>query len=294
MQNRVPQSQTRSLPLPSPTPWPMVLALGLSLILTGLVTHLVIGMLGLVLMLVASVGWFFQVLPHESHQLVAVSTDPTPVVSARTLMDRPEVLASRRTILPVERFRFTTGLRGGIAGGIWMTIPAALFGILRYHSVWYAANLLAAGGFVSWANASDAFLSQFHLQGLLAALAIHTLVSLAVGILYGALLPMFPHYPVATAGVMTPLLFTGIMYSALGIISPILNARIDWFWFVLSQLTFGLVCGFVVNFHAKIRTPQYRALPFSVRAGVHSNRSTFSGNSDTGPVQNSGHQEPPQ
>lgn len=277
MQNRFSRSQTNALFLPSPTPWPMVLALGLSLVLAGLVTNLVIGMLGLVLMLAGSVGWFFQVLPHESHVVIAVNTDRVAVSSTRTSMMRVDATGDHRKIVPVERFRFSTGLRGGIAGGLWMTVPAGIFGLLRYHSIWYAANLLAAGGFVSWANASDAFLSQFHMQGLLAAIAIHSLVSLSIGLLYGALLPMFPRYPIATAGLMVPLLFTGIMYSALGIISPILNERIDWLWFVLSQLTFGLVCGFVVNFHAKIRTPQFQALPFSVRAGIHSNRPSVSG-----------------
>jgi hypothetical protein len=130
-------------------------------------------------------------------------------------------------------------------------------------------NLLAAGGFLDWAGASDAFLGQFHLQGLLAALAIHGVTSLLVGLLYGAMLPMFPKYPVLTAGLIAPLLFTGILHSAIGIVSPILNQRIDWFWFVVSQIAFGLVCGFVVNLHAKVRTPQFQALPFAVRAGIH-------------------------
>jgi hypothetical protein len=55
----------------------------------------------------------------------------------------------------------------------------------------------------------------------------------------------------------------------IGVVSPILNQRIDWFWFVVSQIAFGLVCGFVVNLHAKVRTKQFRALPFAIRAGVH-------------------------
>jgi chromosome condensin MukBEF MukE localization factor len=29
------------------------------------------------------------------------------------------------------------------------------------------------------------------------------------------------------------------------------------------------VCGFVVNLQAKVRTPQFQALPFAVRAGLH-------------------------
>jgi hypothetical protein len=63
--------------------------------------------------------------------------------------------------------------------------------------------------------------------------------------------------------------FSAILYSVIGIVSPILNERIDWFWFVVSQAAFGLVCGFVVNLQAKVRTKQFRALPFAVRAGVH-------------------------
>jgi hypothetical protein len=212
------------------------------------------------------------VLPHEAHEPVAVDLAAVTIISARTLQPHSAASPERRKILPVETFRVTTGIKGGIAGGIAMTVPAALFSLLRYHSIWYAMNLLAAGGFIGWAGASDAFLSQFHLQGLLAALAIHGVTSLLVGLLYGAMLHMFPRYPILTAGFMAPLLFTGILYTAVGIVSPILNERIDWFWFIPSQLLFGLVCGFVVNLHAKVRTPQFQALPFAMRAGLHGDR----------------------
>jgi len=255
--------------LPSPTVWPMVMALGISLVLVGMVTNLGVGVLGILLAVAGSVGWFIQVLPHEQHEAVAVRTEAIQIATTRTSVRYLAASQIRRKILPIETFRVTTGIKGGIAGGIAMTIPAAVFSVLRYHSIWYATNLLAAGGFVSWAGASDAFLSEFHMQGLLAALAIHCVTSLLVGLLYGAMLQMFPRYPILTAGFMAPLLFTGILYSALGIVSPILNQRIDWFWFVISQIFFGLVCGFVVNLHAKVRTPQFQALPFAIRAGIH-------------------------
>jgi hypothetical protein len=122
---------------------------------------------------------------------------------------------------------------------------------------------------VSWAGESDAFLAQFHLKGLLAAMAIHGLTSVLIGLLYGAMLPMFPRKPILTAGFIAPLLWTGLLYSAIGVISPILNQRIDWLWFVISQIAFGLVAGYVVNLQVKVRTPQFRALPFAIRAGVH-------------------------
>jgi hypothetical protein len=262
--------QKNELQLPSPTAWPMVLALGIALVLTGMVTDGIVSILGGILAVAGMVGWFWQVLPHEAHEAVEVSTEEVRIVSSRTLAPRLPIGPMHRKIIPIETFRIVTGIKGGIAGGIAMAVPAVIFSVLKYHSIWYAMNLLAAGGFISWAGASNAFLSEFHLRGLLAALVIHGLTSLLVGLLYGAMLPMFPKYPILTAGFMVPLLFTGILRSALGIVSPILNQRIDWFWFVISQIAFGLVCGFVVNLQAKVRTPQFQALPFSVRAGLHS------------------------
>jgi hypothetical protein len=265
-------SDPNAIQLPRPTAWPLVLALGISLIMAGMVTNIVIGVLGLVFTLAGGVGWFFQVFPQEAHEAVPMSAEEVRIESARTILQREPAHPANeapRKILPIETFHVTTGIRGGIAGGTAMVVPATLFSLLKYHSLWYSVNLLAAGGFVSWAGASDAFLSQFHLQGVLAGFLIQGFVSLLVGLLYGAMLPMFPRYPILTAGFMAPLLFTGIVYSALGIVSPILNQRIDWFWFVISQITFGLVCGYVVNLQAKVRTPQFRALPFAVRAGLH-------------------------
>jgi hypothetical protein len=63
--------------------------------------------------------------------------------------------------MPVETFSIAAGIKGGIAGGIAMVVPATIFSLLKYHSLWYAVNLLAAGGFVSWAGESNAFLASF-------------------------------------------------------------------------------------------------------------------------------------
>jgi len=264
--------QMDSVVLPKPTAWPMVLALGLALLITGMVTHWAISLLGLVLSLRSAVGWFFEVLPHEHHISVPVQAEVITISSTRTARRAAPQGENHRKLLPIETFSITAGIKGGIVGGLAMIVPAALFGLIRYHSVWYAVNLLAAGGFVSWAGESNAFLAQFHLQGLLAATGIHALTSVLIGLLYGAMLPMFPRKPILTAGFIAPFLWTGILYSALGIISPILNARINWLWFVISQIAFGLVCGFVVNLQVKVRTPQFRSLPFSVRAGIHADQ----------------------
>ncbi len=255
--------------LPAPTVWPMVLALGIALICTGMVTHWVIALLGLLLIAPAVVGWFREVLPSENLVHVSVSTQIVPVSSSRAARARSPHGINHRKLLPIETFSVMAGIKGGIAGGTAMILPAALYGVIRYHSIWYAVNLLAAGGFVSWAGQSDAFLAQFHLQGLLAASAIHGTASVLIGLLYGAMLPMYPRKPIVTAGFIAPFLWTGLLYSALGVISPILDQRINWLWFVLSQIFFGLVAGYVVNLQVKVRTPQFQALPFVVRAGIH-------------------------
>ena len=264
-----PEHGSHGVHLPLPTAWPMVLALGITLVVTGMLTSAAVSILGLVLVLLSAVGWFRAVLPHEAHEIVSVEEAPMPILSMRIAIERLPAGPLHRKIIPVETFQFTTGLRGGIAGGIAMIVPATVFSLVKYHSLWYAMNLMAAGGFVSWANQSDRFLAQFHMQGFLAALGIHTVTSLLVGLLYGAMLPMFPRWPILTAGFLAPLLWTGLLASFLNVVSPILNQRIDWYWFVPSQIAFGLVAGFVVNLHSKVRTAQFQALPFSVRAGLH-------------------------
>lgn len=255
--------------MPLPTAWPFVLALGITLMVTGMLTNVAVSALGLVLTLAGAVGWFRAVLPEEAHEMVETREEPLEIASSRTSIERLPIGPMHRKVIPVETFQFTTGLKGGIAGGIAMIVPATIFSLVQYHSFWYATNLMAAGGFVSWADESDQFLAQFHMQGLLAALAIHAVASLLVGLLYGAMLPMFPRWPILTAGFLAPLLWTGLLSSVLGIVSPILNERINWYWFIPSQIAFGLVCGYVVNLQAKVRTPQFQALPFAVRAGLH-------------------------
>lgn len=262
--------RTPSVNLPAPTAWPMVLALGLALVITGMVTNVAISLFGLILAIAGAVGWFREVLPLERHESVSLDPQAVPVMaSAHSAVARLSISPMHRQLLPLETYKVTSGIKGGIAGGIAMAAPAMLFGWLKYHSVWYAINLLAAGGFVTWAGQSDAFLAEFHLQGLLAAMAIHGVTSLLVGLLYGAMLPMYPRMPILTAGFVAPFLWTGLVHSILGIVSPILNERIDWLWFLISQFAFGLVAGFVVNLDAKVRTPQFQALPWAVRAGLH-------------------------
>jgi hypothetical protein len=254
--------------LPAPTAWPIVLALGITLLLAGLVTCWAVSVLGLVLVVRSAAGWFRDVLPHEQHEQVTVTTEVVTIESSRTEVAKLPIAERHRKILPVERFTVGAGVQGGLAGGVAMIVPATAYGLIRYHSLWYAPNLLAAFAIPSWAARSTHFLASFHMEGLLVAVLVHILASVLVGLLYGAILPMFPWEPIATAGFLAPIFWTGLLYGTLEAVTPALNHRIDWLWFIASQVAFGLVAGFVVNLHVRVRTHQYQSLPFAVRAGL--------------------------
>jgi hypothetical protein len=166
----------------------------------------------------------------------------------------------------VESYPVVSGLRGGIAGGIVMIFPALLFGYLTQHSIWYAVNLLGGAGVAHWANATTADIAAFHWNGLIIATVIHAAICTLIGLLYGAMLPMWPKRPILLGGIVAPLLWTGLLYSILGFVNPAFNARIAWRWFTLSEILFGIVAGIVVTRSAKIRT--YQTLPFILRMGI--------------------------
>jgi MFS family permease len=98
------------------------------------------------------------------------------------------------------------------------------------------------------------------------AVVLHLMISLLVGLLYGAVLPMFPRRPIFLGGIVAPILWTGILHSILGLLNPLLDARIDWPWFVASQFAFGIVAGLVVASLARVHTRQF--VPFLMRAGI--------------------------
>jgi hypothetical protein len=252
--------------LPAPTVWPIVLAFGLTLIFAGLVTSISVSILGAVLALAGTVGWFRDVLPHEAHETVQVSDKAEPVITTRPEVARVGWITHElnRSRLPLEIYPVSAGIKGGLAGSVAMAVLAMIYGIASKHGIWYPINLLAAGFFPARDTAAQ--IAAFHWDSFVIAVAVHLVTSLVVGLLYGAMLPMFPRRPILLGGLVAPLLWSGLLHSILGIIDPLLNQRIDWFWFVLSQVGFGIVAGIVVSRQVRVRTWQH--LPFAVRAGV--------------------------
>ncbi len=257
----------KTVQVPAPTAWPMIAALGLTMAFAGLVTSFVVSAVGAVLLLAGAVGWFGEVFPQQHCELAEVEPAAAPVIAARAAAARLAVgEQGHRGILPLEIYPYSAGIKGGIAGGFVMAGLAVIHGVLAHGSPWYTINILAATAMANLANASTAALSAFDPQAFMVALVIHGIVSLLVGLLYGVMLPIVPRNPIFFGGVVAPLLWSGILYASLKVINPVLDARIEWRWFVLCQIGFGVVAGLVVARSERIHTFQH--LPFAMRMGI--------------------------
>lgn len=260
------RQEPRTVELPAPTEWPIIVAFGLTLVFAGFVTSASVSILGAIFAVAGCVGWFRDVLPREKHELVPVIGKTPAVATRRPQVARVEWMTEKlnRARLPLEIYPISAGVKGGLAGSIAMAILAVLYGIVSGHGVWYPINLLSAGLFP--ARSTVAEIAAFHWDALIIATIIHVLCSVLVGLLYGVMLPMFPRRPILLGGVIAPVLWTGLIHSMLEALDPVLNQRIDWLWFVVSQIGFGIVAGIVVSRQERISTWQY--LPFQVRAGI--------------------------
>ena len=52
--------------------------------------------------------------------------------------------------------------------------------------------------------------------------------------------------PFAWGGLLLPLLWTGTSYGLMGVVNPVLQERVDWPWFIVSQFVFGVAAAVVV------------------------------------------------
>ena len=80
------------------------------------------------------------------------------------------------------------------------------------------------------------------------------------------MLPMFARLPIVLGGLIGPVLWSGLLYSIMELLNPMLASRVDWIWFMASQIAFGVVAGIVVMWQERVSTREN--LPFIVRAGI--------------------------
>jgi hypothetical protein len=253
--------------VPARTAWPLVLAFGFTLLFAGLLTSISVSVLGAVLAVAGCVGWFREVLPHGREEVVQVVPEDLRVTTERHVVERLPVATDQlRAWLPVQTYPVSAGVKGGLAGGVAMAALACTYGVLKAGSIWYPINLLAAAVYAQSLKLGPAQLYSFHADSFLIALGLHALVSTLVGLLYGAMLPMFARRPIVLGGLIGPVLWSGLLYTMLGLLNPLLESRINWPWFMASQVAFGIVAGLVVIRQTRMTTREN--LSFAVRAGI--------------------------
>jgi hypothetical protein len=253
--------------VPAGTAWPIVLAFGFTLMFAGLLTSASVSVLGVVLAVAGCVGWFREVFPHESEETVRVTFEVQRIATERRVVERVPIAPDLvRVWLPLETYPISAGIKGGLAGGVAMAVLACTYGLFKAGSIWYPINLLAATVYAESLKLGPAQLNSFHAGSFAIAILLHCIGSIFVGLLYGAMLPMFARRPIVLGGLIGPVLWSGLLYSIMELLNPILASRISWAWFMASQIAFGVVAGIVVLRQERVSTREN--MPFALRAGI--------------------------
>jgi hypothetical protein len=226
-----------------------------------------VSFLGAALAIAACVGWFREVFPHEHEDVVPIVAEDIWIATERRLVDKVSVSTDQvRAWLPLETYPVSAGVKGGLAGSVAMAVLACTYGLLKTGSIWYPINLLAAVIYAPSEVPSISQFNSFHAGLFSLAVVLHLTTSLLVGLLYGAMLPMFPRRPILLGGLIAPVLWSGLLYSVIDLVNPVLASHIDWAWFMASQVAFGIVGGLVVI--RQVRVPTHENIPFAIRAGI--------------------------
>ena len=163
----------RTIELPAPTAWPIILAFGLTLVFAGLVTSTSVSILGAIFAVAGCVGWFCEVLPHEKQESLPIVDGVPTAETSRPQVARVEWKTQElnRARLPLEIYPISAGVKGGLAGGLAMTVLAVLYGVISGHGIWYPINLLSAGFFP--ARVTTEQIAAFHWDALIIATILH-------------------------------------------------------------------------------------------------------------------------
>src|SRR5438105_4439855 len=258
-----------SIQLPRPTAAPLVLGLGMVILAAGLpfgTGFLVVG----AVVLVAGVSiWIAQLLPGQGHvheSLAEAARRPQAVIGAPGGVQRlQQGMPGYRLRLPADVHPISAGIKGGIAGGLVMPVPALLWSLLSGHGLWYPVNLLAGMVLPGVGKMDVPELEQVHASLLLVAVVIHVTLSVVLGLIYGVLLPTLPSVPrpIAWGGLLMPIAWTGASYLAMKVVNPLLAGGASWPWFIFSQFLYGAVAAVVV-----MRAPRVRPATAGLCGGI--------------------------
>ena len=173
----------------------------------------------------------------------------------------------QRAWLPLKIYPISAGVKGGLAGGVAMALIAMLYGLISHGSIWYPINLLAGSLYAPSAMPSVEEMLHFQLS-MVSLRARHSPGNCRCWSVF-CTAPCCPCFPIAQscwAESLRPLLWTGLLYHIIGFVNPLLDERINWWWFAVSQVAFGIVAGLVVVRQNKVWTSEN--LPLAMRAGI--------------------------
>ncbi len=156
--------------------------------------------------------------------------------------------------VPSHVYPYSAGVYGGLAGGLVMALVGLIYGLISRNGIWYPLNLIAATAIRSWQSAPLAQLQQFSTAGLLVGLAIHLLMSTALGLMFAILLPTLPGSPYLWALLVGPILWASAIFAGLPLINPVMARLVDLPSFAVANIVYSLVLGFWVA-----RTPKIQA-----------------------------------
>src|SRR5262249_41141008 len=207
----------------------MVCSFGFALMVVGLLARALVCVLGIVLAVEGCVGWFREVFPHEHEETVPVEFEEYRIATERRVVERVPVAPDLvRAWLPLETYPMSAGIKGGLAGGVAMAVLACTYGLVKAGSIWYPINLLAATVYAESLKLGPAQLNSFHANSFAIALVLHGIGSIFVGLLYGAMLPMFARRPIVLGELIDPILWSELLYSIMQLLNPLLASHVDW------------------------------------------------------------------
>lgn len=264
------------LEMPAPTLWPIVFAASITMLGMGLLLHWAFALIGFIIFVISLVYWIALLIPGDGvhmEEMAPLDQRPVPVRKlAGEVMHLKPGMPGHRMRVPEKMHPYSAGAKGGLIGGIVMTIPALLYGLLSSRqSIWLPINLLVGMVIPLPEDPSGkpdvAHLAEFNFGYLILAIFIHITLSICLGLMYGVILPMLGSRPLLWGGLIAPLLWTGAAYGFMGVLNPTLQAEVYWPAFIVSQFVYGVVVDIVVTRSEKVYIDKPR-MPAALSGGT--------------------------
>lgn len=176
---------------------------------------------------------------------------------------------STATVWPPDIYPYHAGIMAGLAGGVAMAVVGTIAGIVIGRGPWYPVNLLAAAAIPDFQTMSPEQLGQFSLAGLFVGSVLHFTISIAIGLLFTFLLPMFPGHPVGWSVIAGGILWIFADIVLLPLLNPTMAELVNVPSFIIAHFAYTILLGVIVDRYEKI--PIQSALPTEVypyQAGI--------------------------